>query len=88
MFIAFMSWLKVVALVWMLFTSEKRDLSSVKGLEFEKRSFDKSFMWIGSNKGRKIEPCVSPTVTLSQNKYWPFRTTLCFQRETKSRKGF
>ena len=44
MFIAFMSWLKVVALVWMLFTSEKRDLSSVKGLEYDKRSFDKSFM--------------------------------------------
>ena len=42
--IAFRSWLKVVALVRMLFTTEKRDVSSTKSLQFEERSFDKSFM--------------------------------------------
>ena len=42
--IAFRFWLKVVALVWMLFTTEKRDVSSAKCLQFEERSLGKSFM--------------------------------------------
>ena len=42
--IAFRSWLKAVTLVWMLFTTEKRDVSSVKSLQFEEISLDKSFM--------------------------------------------
>ena len=42
--IAFRSWLNVVALDWMLFTTEKREVSSAKSLKFEERSFDKSFM--------------------------------------------
>ena len=44
MVIAFRSWLKVVALVLMLFTTEKGDVSSAKSLQLEKISFDKSFM--------------------------------------------
>ena len=42
--IAFRSWLKVAALVWILFTTEKRDVSSAKSLQFEERSLGKSFM--------------------------------------------
>ena len=41
-----------------------------------------------NNKGPKIEPCGTPTVTLSQDECWPFRTTLCFRQERKSRKRF
>ena len=42
--IALRSGLKPVALIWMLFTSEKRDVSSGKGLQLEEISLDKSFM--------------------------------------------
>ena len=42
--IAFRSWLKVVALVWMSFTTEKRNVSSAKSLQYEERLLDKSFM--------------------------------------------
>ena len=51
----------------MLFTTEKRDASSAKNLQFEERSFDKSFMKIRNNKSPKIEPCGTPAVTLSQD---------------------
>ena len=66
-YIAIRSWLKVVALVCMLFTTEKRDVSSAKGLQFQIRSFDKSFMEIRNNRGPKIELCATLAVTLSQD---------------------
>ena len=65
MLIAFRSWLKVVALVWMLFTTEKREVSWAKSLQFEERSLGKSFMQIRNNKGSKMEPCGTPALTLS-----------------------
>ena len=37
--IACSSWLEVVALTWMLFTTEKRNFASAKNLQFEERSF-------------------------------------------------
>ena len=49
----------------MLFTTEKREVSSAKSLQFEERSLGKSFMQIRNNKGSKIEPCGTPAVTLS-----------------------
>ena len=63
--IAFRSWLKVVALVWMLFTTEKMEVSWAKSLQFEERSLGKSFMQIRNNKGSKMEPCGTPALTLS-----------------------
>ena len=51
----------------MLFTTEKRDVSSAKSLQFQIRSFDKSFMEIRNNKGPKIELCATLAVTLSQD---------------------
>ena len=85
---AFRSWLKIVALVWMLFTTVKRDVSSAKSLQFEKRSLYKLFTLIRTNKGPKIEPYGTPSVTLSQDECWPFRTTCRFRQERKSHKSF
>ena len=51
----------------MFFTTEKRDVSSAKSLQFQIRSFDKSFMEIRNNKAPKIEPCATLAVTLSQD---------------------
>ena len=51
----------------MLFSNEKRDVSSAKCLQFEKRSFGKSFMKIRNKKDPKIESCGTPAVTLPRN---------------------
>ena len=70
----------------MLFTTEKREASSAKSLQFEERSFDKSFMPIRNNKGPKIEPCGTPAVTSSQDECGPFRTTRRFhKRENRAK---
>ena len=61
---AFRSWLKIVALVWMLFTTVKRDVSSTKSLQFDKRLLYKLFTLIRTNKGPKIEPYGTPSVTV------------------------
>ena len=51
----------------MLFTTERRDVSSAKSLQFEERLLDKSFMKMRNNKGPKTEPCGTPALTLSQD---------------------
>ena len=50
----------------MLFSNGKRDISSAKSLQFEERSFGKSFMKI-NKKDPKIESCGTPALTLPQN---------------------
>ena len=69
----------------MLFTTEKRDISSTKSLQFDKRLLGKSFTWMENNKGSTIKPCGTPAVALSQDECWTLRTTRCFWQETKSR---
>ena len=53
---------KVAALDWMSLTTEKRDVSSAKSLQFEDTPFDKSLMQIRSNNGPKIEPWGTPAL--------------------------
>ena len=69
-------------------SSEIRNLSSTKSLQCKETSLDKSFMSIRNNNVPEIEPCGTPAVTYSQDACWPFRTTLCFRQERKSRKSF
>ena len=51
----------------MLFGNEKRDVSSAKSLQFEERSFGKSFMKIRNEKDHKIKCCGTPAITLPQD---------------------
>ena len=48
----------------MLFTTVKRDVSSAKSLQFEKRSLYKLFTLARTNKGPKIEPYGTLSVTV------------------------
>ena len=45
---------KIATLDWMLLTTEKRDVSSTKKLQFEDTTFDKFLMQIKINNGPKI----------------------------------
>ena len=47
---------KLAALDWMSLTTEKRDVSLAKSLQFGDTPFDKSLMLIRNNNGPKLEP--------------------------------
>ena len=64
-------------------TTERREVSSVKSLQFNDKPSDKSFRW-----GPKIDPCGTSEVTPFQEECWQFNTIFCFPYFEKSFKRY
>ena len=79
---------KVAALDGMSLTTEKRDASCEKRLEYGESPFDKSLMCFKDNNSPKNEPWRAPALTFFQNKFCPFRTTRCLRQYRNSYKSF
>ena len=59
-------------------TTEKREVSSANSLGFESKLSERSLINIKKKRGLRIDPLWTPTLTLGQEEYWPFKTTLAF----------
>ena len=60
----------------MSFTIEKIDVSSAKSLTFDIKLLGRSFMYIKSSNGHKIDPCCTPASISSQWEFGPLCKTL------------
>ena len=60
----------------MSFTIEKIDVSSAKSLTFDIKLLGRSFMYIKSSNGHKIDPCRTPASISSQWKFGPLSKIL------------
>ena len=59
-------------------TIENSDVSSANNFALDAKSSDKSFMYIRKSNGPSLDPCGTSASTAAREKYWPFRTPLCF----------
>ena len=51
-------------------------VSSAKSLTEDSKLLGRSFMYIRTSNGPKIEPCGTPANTNDQFEHWPLRSTL------------
>ena len=59
-------------------TTENREVSSASSLGFEIKLSERSLINIKKKRGQWIDHWGTPALTLANEEYWPFKTTLCF----------
>ena len=85
------SLLSSFAEVFLLCTTEKREVSSPNNFGLEDESSDRSLIYIKKNSGPRIDHWGTPAGTLVHDDVWLLRTTLCsrfFRKHFSKRRRF
>ena len=63
----------------MSWTTENKEVSSADNLNSLLRPFGNSLTYMRNKRDPRMEPYGTPARISTQEDYWPFKTTLCFQ---------